>query len=230
MRTLTVRRSPAPIALASTLLVAFVLLFAWPQAAAAHDSLVDSDPVADSTVDTLPPELTLTFSAALIGGEGSTEVVVLDADENNVAEGEPELDGALVVQPLASEAAAGEYQVIWKVVSSDGHPTSGEFGFTVTSGTSDGTSPEASPPATPTPEATAAPSPESTDSATQTPAEGTPADGDAFLRVLPWILAALVIAGGGGALVAVLMARSRKSATASDPDGDASDSDDPAER
>ena len=68
MRTLTVRRSPALILLAATLLAAFLVLFAWPQPAAAHDSLIDSNPAADSTVETLPVELSLTFSAALIGG------------------------------------------------------------------------------------------------------------------------------------------------------------------
>jgi len=212
------------------LLAAFVLLFAWPQSAAAHDSLVDSDPAADSSIELLPPELTLTFSAALIGGEGSTEVVVLDAEENNVAEGEPELDGAMVTQPLASGGTAGEYHVIWKVVSSDGHPTSGEFGFTVTSDSAGGTAPETSPPASPAPDAATTTPPESSTPAAQAPEEGTPADGDAFLRVLPWILIAIVVAGGAGALVAVLVARSRKSAAASDPDDAASDSDEPAER
>ncbi len=207
------------------LLAAFVLLFAWPQSAAAHDSLVDSNPAADSSIELLPPELTLTFSAALIGGEGSTEVVVLDADENNVAEGDPELDGAMVIQPLASDGTAGEYHVIWKVVSSDGHPTSGEFDFTVTS---DNSAPETSPPASPAPDAATTPSAESSTPATQAPEEGTPADGDAFLRVLPWILIALVVAGGAGALVAVLVARSRKSAASSDSDDAASDSDDAA--
>lgn len=153
--------------MAAILLIAFTLLFAWPQSASAHDSLVSSDPAADSTVETLPSELTLTFSAALIGGEGATEIVVTDADCdvaadadcNYYTDGEPSLDGAMVTQPLVSAAPAGEYRVIWKVVSSDGHPTSNEFTFTVSTGTADETTPPEDDTAVPTPTAseTAAP-------------------------------------------------------------------------
>lgn len=219
MRTLTVRRSPAPIALASTLLVAFVLLFAWPQAAAAHDSLVDSDPVADSTVDTLPPELTLTFSAALIGGEGSTEVVVLDADENNVAEGEPELDGALVVQPLASEAAAGEYQVIWKVVSSDGHPTSGEFGFAVSSDSAGDATPSAEPTTAPG-EASAEPTTAPTVAPTT---EEDPDMTSGFSVSVPWLIGGAVVLLIAAFIIFMVVRGRRGSAPRSG-------SDEPAER
>lgn len=215
MRTLTVRRSPAPIALASTLLVAFVLLFAWPQPAAAHDSLIDSDPAADSTVDTMPAELTLTFSAALIGGDGATEVVVMDAEGKNVAEGEPELDGAMVTQPLASAAAAGQYHVIWKVVSSDGHPTSGEFEFAVSSGTAGDT------PATAEP--TTAPDEASTSEPTAPPVAEDPNMTSGFSISAPWLIGGAVVLLIAAFLIFMLV-RSRRGSTP--PTG----SDDPAER
>lgn len=215
MRTLTARRSPAPIALAATLLVALFLLFAWPQPAAAHDSLVDSDPAADSTVETLPSELTLTFTAALIDGEGSTEVVVLDADGNNVAEGAPELDGAMVVQPLASEAAAGQYQAIWKVVSSDGHPTSGEFGFIVSAGTAVETPASAEP--TTTPGETTAP-----ESAAPPVAEDSGMS-SGFSISAPWLIGGAVVLLIAAFVVFMVM-RSRRGPALP------TDSDDPAER
>jgi len=161
VRTLTFRRLSAPFALAATLLAAFVLLFAWPQPAAAHDALIESSPAADSTVDTLPEELTLTFSAALITGDGSTEVVVTDASGDEVADGPATVDGAKVTQPLVAEADAGEYHVLWKVVSSDGHPTSGEFGFTVSTSTLTGSEPSE----TPSAEQTVAPAPDETQTA-----------------------------------------------------------------
>lgn len=131
VRILTLRRPFAPLALAATLLVAFILVFAWPQSAAAHDQLVDSTPAADSTIENLPEELTLTFSAALISGEGSTAVLVQDADGNSVTEGEPTVDGAMVKQPLAESTAEGQYHVVWRVVSSDGHETDGQYCFSV---------------------------------------------------------------------------------------------------
>ena len=217
MRTLTLRRSPAPFALATTLLVAFLLLFAWPQPAAAHDSLIDSDPAAGSAVETLPTELTLTFSAAPIGGEGSTEVVVIDGDGNDVTAGDATLDGAMVIQPLASEAPAGEYHVIWKVVSSDGHPTSGEYSFTVTVGddTAATEEPTAAPTtAAPTAEQTAAPEPTSTPVSDSGDADG----GSPWVWVLA-IVAVLVVAG----VVAWIVVSRRR-------DGSAPDSDAPTER
>ena len=161
-RSRTVTPSTLPLALAATLLAAFVFLFAWPQPAAAHDALVESNPAADSTVDTLPSELTLTFSAALISGEGSTEIVVTDATGRDVTDGEAELDGATVTQPLVTEADAGEYHVLWKVVSSDGHPTSGEFGFTVTTSTAADDEPTPEPTATETMEQHPLPTPSAT--------------------------------------------------------------------
>ncbi|MBO0979757.1 copper resistance CopC family protein [Microbacterium sp. SD291] len=131
----TARSLPtAPIALAAALLTALLVLFA-PLSASAHDALTGSSPADGSTVDTLPSELTLTFSAKLIGGEGATEVVVTDAAGATMTDGAATVDGAIVTQPLVAEAEAGEYHVIWKVVSSDGHPTSGEFSFTVSTST-----------------------------------------------------------------------------------------------
>lgn len=186
MRTLTIRRPATSVAIAATLLAAFVLLFAWPQPAAAHDALIDSSPAADSTVETLPGELTLTFSAALIGGEGSTEVVVTDAAGETVSEGEAELDGAKVTQPLVAEADAGEYHVLWKVVSSDGHPTSGEFGFTV----STSTLPASGSSSAPSADQTAAPEPDETQATTQTEA---PTPESEASSPVGWIIAGAVV-------------------------------------
>ncbi|MCS3444573.1 copper resistance CopC family protein [Microbacterium phyllosphaerae] len=156
----TARRLPAaPTALAAALLTAFLVLFA-PLSASAHDSLLASSTEADSTVDVLPAELTLTFSAKLIDGEGATEIVVTDPEGDSVIDGAPTLNGAVVTQPLVSEAPAGAYHVVWKVVSSDGHPTSGEFDFTVANATESTATaePTASPTtAEPTPAATAGP-------------------------------------------------------------------------
>lgn len=210
VRTLTIRRFPASIALAATLLTAFLLLFAWPQSAAAHDSLIDSNPAADSTNETLPDELTLTFSAALISGEGSTAVVVRDAEGNSIAEGEPTLDGAMVIQPLAAEAAAGEYTVLWQVVSSDGHPTDGEFSFTLTADAA-GTTPPSAEPTTAPDDASAAPS------AAPTAAED-PNMASGFSLSTPWIIGAAVVLLIVAFIVFMIVRSRRGSAPPSDSD------------
>lgn len=137
MKTKALRLPAASIALAVTLLAAFLVLFS-PLSASAHDSLVSSSPASDSEVDVLPAELTLTFSAKLIDGEGATEVVVTGPDGEKVTDGPATVEGAIVTQPLLAAAPAGEYHVIWKVVSSDGHPTSDEYFFTVTTGSDAG--------------------------------------------------------------------------------------------
>ncbi|WP_217184349.1 copper resistance protein CopC [Streptomyces sp. AC495_CC817] len=211
-----------PIALAATLLTAFLILFA-PLSASAHDALLTSSPEADSTVETLPGELTLTFSNKLIDGAGATEVVVTDAEGTTVTDGAATVNGAVVTQPLVAEAAAGAYHVIWKIVSSDGHPTSGEFDFTVSTSTI-----PATPSAEPTDDAaTAPPTAQSTAPAT-TPA-APPAEGDG---IGPWLLAIV----GGLVVVAVIVVllsrRGNRASTGEDgrSDGSSGTPGDPSER
>ncbi|WP_158231535.1 copper resistance CopC family protein [Microbacterium sediminis] len=212
--TRSLRRLPALAAAAGALLL---LSLAAASPAAAHDTLVSSDPAADSTVETLPTELTLAFSAELIdAGDNGTVVEVLSPSQTDVTAGPAAVDGAIVTVPLGEAAEAGAYTVNWRVVSSDGHPTDGTFAFTVTTPTA----PSAMPEPTRTPDASAPshePAATSTPVATDDPADGTPADGDSFARNLPWIIGGIVLAAGLGALVAVLIARARRGG----PDDDA---------
>lgn len=211
MKTKALRRPAAPIALAATLLAAFLVLFS-PLSASAHDALVSSSPAADESVETVPAELTLTFSAKLIDGEGATEVVVTAPDGASITDGAATVEGAIVTQPLRGTGPAGEYHVIWKVVSSDGHPTSGEYSFTVTVG-DDGAASE-TPSAAPTTSApttaqTAAPAPTSTPTADSGAASGASA----------WIWGLSI----GGILVIVALMlwytmRTRKNGSAPDSD------------
>lgn len=185
----------APAALAAALLTAFVVLFA-PLSASAHDALIASSPAADGTVETLPGEITLTFSEKLITGEGATEVVVTDAAGASVTDGPATVDGAIVTQPLAAEGDAGVYHVVWKIVSSDGHPTSGEFSFTVT------TSTVTAPTATPTATASTTPSETPEAVATQAPQDAVEGADPVGFWVLG-IVGVLVVA----AVVIVLLSR-----------------------
>lgn len=202
----TARSIPfAPLALAATLLTAFLVLFA-PLSASAHDALVASSPAADSTVETLPSEIALTFSDKLITGEGATELVVTDAAGTSVVNGPATVDGAVVRQPLVEGAAAGAYHVVWKIVSSDGHPTSGEFSFTVATSTL----PVATAEPTTEPTASAQESPTSTATPISSPTDSS-ADPVGF-----WVLGivgALVVAA---AVILVLSRRGNRSATGSD--------------
>lgn len=212
---ITVRRFPAaPFALAASVLAA-VLMLATPLSASAHDGLLTSDPAADTTVATLPTELTLTFSATLIDGEGATEVVVTDAAGNSVTDGPATVDGATVTQPLVSKADAGVYRVIWKVVSSDGHPTSGEFGFSVSTGTAGEIPPAADPTTEPEEAVTTEPTaPAVVDDPNMT---------SGFSVSAPWIIGAAVVLLIA-ALIIFMVVRNRRGSSSR------SDSDDSAER
>ncbi len=194
MKITVLRRSSVPIALAATLLAAFLVLFS-PLSASAHDALVSSSPEADGSVETVPTELTLTFSAKLIDGEGATEVVVTDPSGDAVTDGAATVDGAIVTQPLRGTGPAGEYHVIWKVVSSDGHPTSGEYSFTVTVGDSGTAAPTAAPTSA-APEQTATSEPSSTPVATTQPDSEDADGGSAWIWIVS-ILGVLVAAGAG---------------------------------
>lgn len=109
--------------------------------ASAHDQLVASDPAADATIDALPEQLTLVYSGELIDAEDGTAVQVLSPSGEDVA-GEATIDGTDVDVPL-TDGGAGDYEVTWRVVSNDGHPVDGSFGFSVSgdagSDDSDGT-------------------------------------------------------------------------------------------
>ncbi|MFT4156821.1 MAG: copper resistance protein CopC [Microbacterium sp.] len=147
------------LALAATLLTAFLTLFA-PLPASAHDALLSSSPEADATVETLPAELTLTFSGKLIDAAGATEVVVTDAAGTSVSNGPAVLSGGVVTQPLVAAGDAGVYHVVWKIVSSDGHPASGEFSFTVATSTVPAETAEPTPSTQATPDAVRTPTSE----------------------------------------------------------------------
>ncbi len=84
-------------------------------------------------------------------------IQVTDATGTPLTEGAPTVSGTVVTQALAG-SASGAVTVVWRVVSSDGHPIDGTFSFTV--------------PAAPTPTATVTPT--TTPSATPTPSPRSP--------------------------------------------------------
>lgn len=99
----------------------------------AHDELIGTAPEIDASVDALPTQITMTFSGVVLADAGATEIDVLDASCTPLTTGDPVFDGTRVHQELTGEAS-GPITVVWRVVSSDGHPVSGTWGFTVGDG------------------------------------------------------------------------------------------------
>ncbi|MFE4725392.1 copper resistance protein CopC [Microbacterium sp. NPDC056736] len=189
-------------ALAAALLVAFGVALAAASPAQAHDDLIGSDPAAGAALDALPAQLTLTFSAGIAADEGASVVEVTDAAGTTLVDGSPSVSDNVLTQPLAGEAS-GAVTVLWKVVSSDGHPISGEYSFTVAA-------------AAPTPTETATPAPTETAAPDETPAPSTaptvaPEDAAAdAAAVWPWVLFGLIAAAAAGVVVYLLVARGRR--------------------
>ncbi|WP_298988625.1 copper resistance CopC family protein [uncultured Pseudokineococcus sp.] len=127
-------------------------------AASAHDRLVGSDPESGAVLEAVPAEAVLTFSSEV--QELGTVLELQAADGSSIA-GETAVSGRDVSVPLPSDLPSGEYAVVYRVTSSDGHPISGEIPFSL----------EVAAPATPAPSASASPSPSPAASPTATPGE-----------------------------------------------------------
>lgn len=122
----------AAVRLVTAVLVAAAFVLFPAAGAQAHDELLSHTPEDGATVETMPEELTLTFSNVPVA-LGSV-VQIQDSSGTNWADGEVQITDTEVSQPIKADAPAGEYSVVWRVVSSDAHPIEGNFTFTVESG------------------------------------------------------------------------------------------------
>jgi methionine-rich copper-binding protein CopC len=203
----------------SAALLVMLGVFATAAPASAHDSLDSSrtTPAPESTVATMPDEITLAFSAALLTMSPQDTVVdVLSPSGTDVSEGDAVVDGAMVHQTIGDVTEPGAYTVNWHVVSSDGHPTEGTYTFTVESASAESgagaVAPENDEAATPPPakgDVTPTPVKETPSAAPTTPAADDDGDDRSFGEVLPWILLGVTGIAIVGALIAILASRGR---------------------
>lgn len=117
-------RSAVLAALAGTLLAVGAL--AAP--AAAHDSLVSSEPADDAILTGPPTSVVLEFSGDILDVNPALQIT---SDGEPVEVGEARIEGTTVTWDLAAPESleAGEYAVVWAVTSQDGHPIEGTFFF-----------------------------------------------------------------------------------------------------
>lgn len=169
---------------ALSVLVVGLILVAWPASPAeAHDDLLETSPADGSTVETVPREVVLRFTGDLL--DFSQDVIVTTPDGEQLTGLDVSVEGAQAVAVLPDGLGPGAYTVAWRVVSNDGHPVQGKFGFVVAGG----------------PVATASPSPGvPAPTGTATPGVDGPA-ADSSSAALAWIggAAGLAIAAVAGA-------------------------------
>lgn len=131
------------------LLAAVVAAFAFASAllfsaapASAHDVAESTAPANGATVAEVPASVSITFNnRPLAIGSG----VSVTSGGENWADGPVEIIDSQAVQKLRAGAPAGEYTVVWRVVSSDSHPIEGTFKFTATAGSTTAASGSAAP-------------------------------------------------------------------------------------
>jgi methionine-rich copper-binding protein CopC len=114
--------------------MAFVAL----PSANSHSALESSNPTNGQVLAAFPSEMSLTFNEELISIEGES-VNTLTLQGNDGANYDllaPTVVGAVLSAKASSgEYPAGDYLLKYRVVSSDGHPISGEIAFSTRSPT-----------------------------------------------------------------------------------------------
>ena len=114
-------------------------------AAAAHTQYLGSDPGEGSVLQELPPEVTFEYSDEISPEFVDAALVAPDAQPLEVT---AEAQGSAVRIPVAGVAdpADGQWQVVVRVVSADGHPVEHSLTFQVAGTADDTASPEPSAP------------------------------------------------------------------------------------
>ncbi len=105
-------------------------LFGSATPAQAHDQLIDS--AIEQSDSGEATALRFTYSNNVL--DMGTEVLVTDADGTDATKGDPTVSGRDVITELDAPLSDGSYRVVWRVVSSDGHPIDGGFSFDISDG------------------------------------------------------------------------------------------------
>ena len=168
-------RPRAVLALAGALL--FTALGAGP--AQAHDALQSTSPGSDTTVTVSPDIVSLTLAQPPTDSKSLnlSVITVTDSTGKTLSDGAVTVAGA-TISTNVTPGSNGPYKVLWRTVSSDGHPIEGTFAFTVQDPSA---VPPASSPATAPPSAT--PSETQSAAANTMPKAPGPDDSNALLTV-----------------------------------------------
>jgi methionine-rich copper-binding protein CopC len=113
-------------ALAATL---YLVLMVPP--ASGHTDLINSTPASDSVIQTFPSSVTINFADDLVSIGNSNSISVLDANGQEISQGEVSVSGPMLSKQLLVSEKTGLFKVQYRAVASDGHVITGEYAFTV---------------------------------------------------------------------------------------------------
>ncbi|MBH0115779.1 copper resistance protein CopC [Salinibacterium sp. NG253] len=117
-------------AFGAAMLAALTLLVAAP--AYAHNYLVESTPLEGETLTVLPDEFSVTTNDTLLdlaGDGGGFAIQILDSNGGYYGDGCFTIRDA-TLSTGATLGEAGDYRMLWQLVSADGHTVSDEIDFT----------------------------------------------------------------------------------------------------
>lgn len=110
-------------------LVFFVNPYSW-----AHAEFESSNPKPNSTLQVMPDLISASFGEDLmvLGEEAVNTIALLDSQDREIPLSKAQIVGKTISAQLpgADQLSAGEYRILYRVVSADGHPIEGEIAFT----------------------------------------------------------------------------------------------------
>ncbi|MPY96312.1 MAG: hypothetical protein GEV08_25590 [Acidimicrobiia bacterium] len=127
----------------------------WPRPACPGRRAVRRSPAATAVAVAQPEDgatVSTPFDAVALEFDelvSTPEVTVTDPTGADIADGDPQVDGGRLTQPLGPLEDTGRYTVAYQVLSADDHPAFGEIAFTYTGPTGDEPVDGARPPAAP---------------------------------------------------------------------------------
>jgi methionine-rich copper-binding protein CopC len=114
------------------LVLALLLALAWPSSAWAHARLLRSDPADEAVLSKAPTSVRLLFDDSVRARSG---MKAIRNGGGSVLAGKPHVvGGRTLVIPLRPGLRDGDYTVLWRVLSNDGHEVSGTIAFGVGAG------------------------------------------------------------------------------------------------
>ena len=122
---------------------------ATARASLPHLALKRSEPAADSRLDRSPDRITLWFTAR--PQVAFTTIRIASATAEVAVDSIVADTGFAIHGRVARPLPAGDYRVIWRTASADGHPISGEFSFSVAVGDTASAAPAPGTPASQSP-------------------------------------------------------------------------------
>lgn len=160
----------------AVLVTAFVALALAATPALAHARLLSTSPAGGATLEQPPPAVTLEFSERIEAAFGGVQV--FDPTGARVDAGEARITDSQVQVPLAPLPQTGTYTVVFRIISTDGHPVESRFTFDFQPPPPDPTATPAAPVPTAVPTTAPTAEPPTSTPALTSPPPSVPADVD----------------------------------------------------